>query len=482
MGVYEDTLFNPAGRLRPNELIGGVQQAQLRREQITAAKRMNEQAALKIRQDAEAADAYSHFADNNSAIEALSGRTMGPLNQDQAALATGENGAPTYGGLQDIIGRQATRNKRTEALAENRGDYTRTLGGISPRVLKEFRDTEAKNRKGVVGNLATEKKLIQAALSSTQNQAQYDLAKEGLHDNGVDTSSLPHIFSKRYVEGLNPNNAFNVKDSFDTRFKALELRSKAQNRREVNRIKEQHNKELSRLKRMKLSKKGNENPTVFKKELHKLQARSLSKSMESLPTLRESINGMDRMVELIRKGPGLQGRVDSQTSWLTDHSARVRFEQAVANSQVQTLIKSFKGMSRSIDSVAERKIFNESQISASNNEATNLGVALARKDALQQMVKMVEELQTYAAEHGNLDNFKSKYEGYLGIMSPRGEILSVHKREHKKLRKQGFKSFDKYASDLDFSKMDAPTSEGVTGGQGTLNPLQLELQRRRGGG
>lgn len=162
-------------------------------------------------------------------------------------------------------------------------------------------------------------------------------------------------------------------------------------------------------------------PTVIEKELAKAEAkdtvqmrkenRALKKDMESsVKTLDEQLANVKKAKELIKNAKGMTGTgpVDQYLGKFTDKGQKI--EQALNKISLDTMVKMFSGMSKAIDSDAERAFFQSAQPSMGKYETVNM-------DILNEMEEKIKGL-------------KNKTQSAMGTINEKGEKKQVKAAEH----------------------------------------------------
>jgi len=115
---------------------------------------------------------------------------------------------------------------------------------------------------------------------------------------------------------------------------------------------------------------------------------------------------------------------------------------------VKNMAKTFQGMSRAIDSNTERRAWEATQASITNDDAVNANILLGSK-ALAIKAKAEAEAQRQFVENspqGNLNGYRSPILGKTSVVvSPDGEMQLVSKEKYDETLKAGYLSLDSYA-------------------------------------
>ena len=106
----------------------------------------------------------------------------------------------------------------------------------------------------------------------------------------------------------------------------------------------------------------------------------------------------------------------------------------------------FSGMSKAIDSDAERRAWQGTQADIANDDSTNMNILLGQKSILLKDKAEAQAQNQYVLERGNLDGYESPIDGKVtSMVSPSGEVQLVPNEKVNKSKTQGFLTLDQYA-------------------------------------
>lgn len=130
------------------------------------------------------------------------------------------------------------------------------------------------------------------------------------------------------------------------------------------------------------------------------------------------------------------------------------------NINLKNMVTTFSGMSKAVDSDAERRAWNATQPSIANDDKTNLSILYGLKSSLLKD-KAVADAQAdwYSTHNNSLKGFEQSNPILQGLMTTvvdrqSGEMKLVPKSEVKSLKKQGYTSIDDYVNLVDNSNYD----------------------------
>jgi hypothetical protein len=126
------------------------------------------------------------------------------------------------------------------------------------------------------------------------------------------------------------------------------------------------------------------------------------------------------------------------------------------------MVKTFAGMSKAVDSDAERRAFEKTVPSITNDDETNLQILLGAKSINLRNKIEAEAQRKYVEENGKLDSgYKSPLETtpLTTVVNPKtGEMTLVPRKDKQKYNKMGLLDLDKYSKALLDGKAQKPVS------------------------
>jgi len=129
---------------------------------------------------------------------------------------------------------------------------------------------------------------------------------------------------------------------------------------------------------------------------------------------------------------------------------------------LKNMVSTFSGMSKAVDSDAERKAWKSTQASVANDDKTNVQILLGSKSSLLKDRAIAEAKASHVKEFGNLDGFTHPIlEGKVTtLITPSGEMRLVQKNKANSMKDAGYRTVDQFAKELLSGK--SGKSESVT--------------------
>ncbi len=155
---------------------------------------------------------------------------------------------------------------------------------------------------------------------------------------------------------------------------------------------------------------------------------------------------------------------------------------------IKNMAATFQGMSKAIDSNAERRAWQHTQASLGNATPTNFGILLGQKALIMKGQEEAKAQQEYAEANGTLKGYRSPVLGHLeAVVSKSGEMSLVQKSAVPGLKKQGLMTVDEYvAKHYGGSAKAAPAAEPTvmmispSGAEGPVKKSRVEAAKKAG--
>jgi len=113
---------------------------------------------------------------------------------------------------------------------------------------------------------------------------------------------------------------------------------------------------------------------------------------------------------------------------------------------LKNMTTTFSGMSKAIDSDAERRAWNGTQADIANDDVTNMNILLAQRSILMKDKAEANAQKEYVMRNGNLDGYQSPIDGKVKtLISQDGEMDLFPNEQSKQALKQGFMTLDQFA-------------------------------------
>lgn len=192
-------------------------------------------------------------------------------------------------------------------------------------------------------------------------------------------------------------------------------------------------------------------PTEFQKAKEKKEAANYVERQEGLKTLDSGIETIDRAFGQLKKyskessfggtGPFASGFGVKKYFDKDSQDLNALFKQVNLKNMVQT----FSGMSKAIDSDAERNAWNGTQPDITNDDDVNAKIILGQKSILLKDKAETQSQQQYVEQNGSMNGYKSPVYGKVTtLVSPAGELTLVTKEQIEQAEAQGFMTIDEY--------------------------------------
>lgn len=198
--------------------------------------------------------------------------------------------------------------------------------------------------------------------------------------------------------------------------------------------------------------------SMLSKSMAKSQAKDLAKSVDSIKSTGKTIDLIDDALDSQLKysadswtgGTGPIATLGGLTRNFSQDTEAL--DAKFKNISIKNMATTFEGMSKAVDSDAERAAWNATQASITNDDATNVKIMLGMKAAFIKDRIISQNKLKYAREHGNLDDFETNSPLLSGkmktLVSPSGEITLVHRDEINQASAKGFITLDEHAEQL----------------------------------
>ena len=268
-----------------------------------------------------------------------------------------------------------------------------------------------------------------SSLPEAQRPQAYGQIRQELLQNGIiDESKAPQAYDPQYV-GMMTARYQQTKDAL----------AKQQTRAQIAALGQ---------------KAAQENQSVFAKESEKKSAQNFAKIQDAAGKADERISRLDDTLNTL---------VDFQKSSLlgTGPVATLGGMSAYLSSDTELLDRKFKdlalrdmqdqfaGMSKAIDSDAERRFFTQTKGAITNRPETNANILLGAKSVALKAKAEAEAQQEFVNRYGTLNGYKSPIIGRLtAVVDKTGQMQLIPKEQMKVAKAQGFMDVDAYSKSL----------------------------------
>lgn len=369
--------------------------------------------------------------------------------------------------MQDTAATRAAfaRNTGPDGVVDRKG-FLADLGQVSPEKALQYERGYEKMDSDRLARDYQKVQILSNLAASAVDQPSYERALQEAGKLGLDVSQMPAQFDKGLmrqvvVRGMSAQERMREKQLEIDAFKA---RNAAMNA-----------------------------GTPFQKEAEKKAAQGFVETQEAGANAQSTIDLMDTALDAQVKY--------SNSSWLGGTGpvaslggAKTLFDQSTEDLDrlyktiaLEKMKTQFAGMSKAIDSDAERAFFMASQPSIKNEDKTNANIILAAKSLAMKSKAEAEAQKQYVDKYQSLDGYKSPVKGIVTTMvSPEGKMMLIPKNEKSAAAKQGFMDLDTYAGSL-FKKRKTPgVNDQRQSNDGGMTPEQRqarikELRAKMGG-
>jgi hypothetical protein len=199
--------------------------------------------------------------------------------------------------------------------------------------------------------------------------------------------------------------------------------------------------------------KGKENPlkNKFMESTMTAQGKDYEKLQSSQPKIDEQLSGIDDAINAqieytkntkygtgpLASGYGLKGILDTDTANL-----KAKFNKLA----LKNLVTDFAGMSKAVDTDAERRAFESTQPSIKNDDRVNVSILLGGKSIALKNKAEAEAQKAYVENNGSLNGYASPIIGKVDtVVDKNGNMKLVPKNEKDQYLKSGYLGLDNYA-------------------------------------
>jgi len=195
--------------------------------------------------------------------------------------------------------------------------------------------------------------------------------------------------------------------------------------------------------------------TEFGKALSKAQAKDFAESQSGL---QKTAGGIDKIDEALISqleyskskfgGTGPLATLGGFTKYVSSDTEAL--DAKFKDIDLKNMVTTFSGMSKAVDSDAERRAWKATQASVSNDDKTNVQILLGSKSSLLKNKAIAEAKAEFVKQRGNLNEFTHPIlEGKVTtLVDLNGNMQLVEKNKVADLKANGFITVDQHALDL----------------------------------
>jgi len=365
----------------------------------------------------------------------------GRLTKAEDAYGTSQKAGEGWGGFAAKAG--GVFADTLSGLAGKKGGYTKG-------VLGQFDKTKARGAKAYETALGKEKGYVEEMSK---------LEKQQSSDANSDESKSARMFAKEiYGIDLPENtNAIQAKVYMDMYAKKNQMKN-VEDWKKANF--EQRERAISGK-----ALAAKEKPSEFEKVTEKKQAERYATTQEAIPTIAKNIAKVDAALDAQLKysseswgGTGPIATLGGLTKYASSETQNL--EAIYRDINLKNMVSTFSGMSKAVDSDAERRAWEATQASLSNDDEVNLNIIMGMKSTLLKDQAVAKAQTEWVREHGDLTGFEQANPILRGeittIVDPNGEMQLVDKQEAAQLEKQGYRSLDSYVEAMVENKYKKP--------------------------
>lgn len=222
--------------------------------------------------------------------------------------------------------------------------------------------------------------------------------------------------------------------------------------------------------------------TMFNKTLQKEDAANFAGLKEKALSVDDNLNNIDAAIDGLKEyyarspgGTGPMATLGGATKYFSKPTQELDAKFKRIN--LQQLTSMFQGMSKAIDSDAERRAFEAQTPSITNEDTVNADLLLGAKSiALKNKAELAAQ-RGWVKDHGNLTDYDSPIIGKTRtVVSPDGKMELVASDHYQDALKEGYLDLDTYAR----SQILRLKQTGVKRPNITPEQAREELKRRQG--
>ena len=293
-------------------------------------------------------------------------------------------------------------------------------------------------------------------LSGVKDQASFDKAIETGQKFGFDVSGLGKYYDPDLVKQYQ-SMSMTGKERLENEYRQMDYQFKERNAdlddKKFMSDESYRNRQLLQKEReiQENSKTERQKASPFEQERQKLAARDFQKSQQGVVNVNKNINIVDDAMDSLKQysnntlfgtGPmasmyGLKKYVDQDTENLNAKLKAVN---------LRNMTTMFSGMSKAVDSDAERRAWQGTQADVANDDLTNANILLGQKSILLKDKEEAKAQNQFVRQYGSLDGYKSPIDGRVKTMvSSDGNMVLVPNEKVLDASKQGYYTIDDYA-------------------------------------
>lgn len=215
---------------------------------------------------------------------------------------------------------------------------------------------------------------------------------------------------------------------------------------------------------------GGKGETKFQETLGKKQAEQFVKTQEAADKSQETYDmfedALSSLIDYSKKnvgGTGVFSTLGGFKSYVDQDTELL--DRKFKGIALEKMKRQFAGMSKAIDSDAERRFFLASEPSITNDDSVNASIILAGMSLTLKARAEAQAQSDWLKNHESMKDYQSPVNGRLTtVVTPSGELMLIDKSQKKKALENGYSDLDTYANSI-FNKKKIPQRRNPQFGQ-----------------
>lgn len=394
---------------------------------------------------------------------------------------------------QDQAVRDAYKNNMQDDGSMDRKGLMRDLYNASPdaamKMQDRFASQDAATQKAQMEKQTFDSDMISRVAPLMKDETSYQKGLAYLQKRGVDVGQAPERFDPNFVD-FAYKSALSAKDQLsqsnaDRDFAFKQSEADRDYGMDQNRLAFDQNKfnQQMAFDKYKMKNKPTE-VSAFDKQRYKKQADKYMEGQEGLKRVDDSLAAVDDALNaqqnfsqdsLFGTGPVAQYLGANPTFNREAEALNAKLRSV----DLKNMVSTFAGMSKAIDSDAERAAWQGTQANIGNDDRTNMKILLGQKSILLKDKAEAQAQRQWVEQNGSLDNYQSPVDGRIqSVVNASGEMILIPKAQVEQAKKQGFMDVDEYAARA-VSLGGVGLKEKRQRGQSMQEMAIQELKRRR---
>lgn len=332
------------------------------------------------------------------------------------------------------------------------------------QLQQSFKSQQRAEKKENLTDYMNKVNLAGQILGSAKDPESYQAARAQLISNDImDEDELPFDYDPSLVSGY-ANRAMTMRDRLQKQWKEREL--------------EQKDRELG------IKERGS--GSGFNKALQSAKAKTFAENQANLKKTDSALNAVDdalkAQIEYSQSslaGTGPFATLGGLTSAFNQETESLNAKLKAVN--LKNMANTFAGMSKAIDSDAERAAWEGTQADISNDDSTNMKILLGQKSVLLKDKAEAAAQSEFVKQRGSLDGYVSPIDGQVkSMVDASGKMILVPNDKIEIAKKQGLMAVDEFAKkvvSLGGNRLKSKSQQSPT--KKTIQQMALEEIERR---